>query len=247
MATPSRRSTTPAACYLQFDDTVWVLSLLAGRICRRARERGDNPEGLQQIYARVINYALAEKPADMVVTTTTSAAGKFPLDLDLLGGATSRWAADHARLAPITNGYFLEYDSDRAGGFEPAALSFAQGSTMVVVVGVITLEVWRAREEGRPSSVVSNVSRQVRAAGARSHSPRNAASPRRKRATSSPKRSSEPSSAWQWISRRKFGASKSIHTHRCHSPRRRGIQYRAAASPYLSSSLEYGSPGQAGR
>ena len=35
----------------------------------KARERGDNPDGLQDIYARVINYAIAERPADMVITT----------------------------------------------------------------------------------------------------------------------------------------------------------------------------------
>ena len=31
--------------------------------------RGDDPDGLQEIYARVINYAIAERPADMTITT----------------------------------------------------------------------------------------------------------------------------------------------------------------------------------
>src|SRR3954465_10862863 len=49
-----------AGCrYLQFDDTVWAY-LCSQDELRKARERGDDPDGLQQTYARVINYALAE-------------------------------------------------------------------------------------------------------------------------------------------------------------------------------------------
>ena len=36
---------------------------------KKARERGDNPDGLQEIYARIINYAIADRPADMMITT----------------------------------------------------------------------------------------------------------------------------------------------------------------------------------
>src|SRR5690349_3797801 len=58
-----------AGCrYLQFDDTVWAY-LCSQDELNKARERGDDPEGLQGIYARIINYALAEKPADMVIST----------------------------------------------------------------------------------------------------------------------------------------------------------------------------------
>src|SRR3954464_3872739 len=52
-----------AGCrYLQFDDTVWAY-LCSQEELKKARERGDDPDGLQQIYARVINYAIAERPA----------------------------------------------------------------------------------------------------------------------------------------------------------------------------------------
>jgi 5-methyltetrahydropteroyltriglutamate--homocysteine methyltransferase len=58
-----------AGCrYLQFDDTVWAY-LCSQDELQKARERGDNPDGLQEIYARVINYAIAERPADMTITT----------------------------------------------------------------------------------------------------------------------------------------------------------------------------------
>src|SRR5882672_1153296 len=72
-----------AGCrYLQFDDTVWAY-LCSQEELQKARERGDNPEGLQEIYARIINYAIAERPADMVVTTHVCR-GNFPLHLDFL-------------------------------------------------------------------------------------------------------------------------------------------------------------------
>jgi 5-methyltetrahydropteroyltriglutamate--homocysteine methyltransferase len=58
-----------AGCrYLQFDDTVWAY-LCSQEELQKARERGDNPDGLQEIYARIINYAIADRPSDMVITT----------------------------------------------------------------------------------------------------------------------------------------------------------------------------------
>lgn len=100
---------------------------------KKARERGDNPDGLQEIYARVINYAIAERPADMTITTHVcrgnfrstwiSSGGYEPVAETLLGKINY-------------DGYFLEYDSDRAGGFEP--LRFLPKGDKIVVVGVIT-------------------------------------------------------------------------------------------------------------
>src|ERR1051325_3603121 len=58
-----------AGCrYLQFDDTVWAY-LCSQDELKKARDRGDDPDGLQQTYARVINYAIAGRPSDMVITT----------------------------------------------------------------------------------------------------------------------------------------------------------------------------------
>jgi 5-methyltetrahydropteroyltriglutamate--homocysteine methyltransferase len=122
-----------AGCrYLQFDDTVWAY-LCSQDELKKARERGDDPDGLQQIYARIINYAVAVKPADMVITTHVcrgnfrstwiSSGGYEPVAETMLGGTNY-------------DGYFLEYDSDRAGGFEP--LRFLPRGNKVVVVGVIT-------------------------------------------------------------------------------------------------------------
>jgi 5-methyltetrahydropteroyltriglutamate--homocysteine methyltransferase len=122
-----------AGCrYLQFDDTVWAY-LCSQDELKKARERGDDPDGLQETYARVINYAIAERPSDMVITTHVcrgnfrstwiSSGGYEPVAETLLAGTNY-------------DGYFLEYDSDRAGGFEP--LRFLPKGNKIVVVGVIT-------------------------------------------------------------------------------------------------------------
>src|SRR5258708_6558240 len=122
-----------AGCrYLQFDDTVWAY-LCSQDEYKKARERGDNPDGLQQIYARIINYALAERPADMVVTTHVCR-GNFRSTWISSGGYEP--VAETMLAGTNYDGYFLEYDSDRAGGFEP--LRYLPKGNKIVVVGVIT-------------------------------------------------------------------------------------------------------------
>jgi 5-methyltetrahydropteroyltriglutamate--homocysteine methyltransferase len=122
-----------AGCrYLQFDDTVWAY-LCSQDELRKARERGDEVDRLQEIYARVINYALAEKPADMAITTHVCR-GNFRSTWISSGGYEP--VAETMLAGTNYDGYFLEYDSDRAGGFEP--LRFLPKGNKVVVVGVIT-------------------------------------------------------------------------------------------------------------
>ena len=122
-----------AGCrYLQFDDTVWAY-LCSPDELNKARERGDTCDGLQEIYARIINYAIAERPADMTITTHVcrgnfrstwiSSGGYEPVAETLLAGTNY-------------DGYFLEYDSERAGGFEP--LRFLPRGNKIVVVGLVT-------------------------------------------------------------------------------------------------------------
>jgi 5-methyltetrahydropteroyltriglutamate--homocysteine methyltransferase len=122
-----------AGCrYLQFDDTVWAY-LCSQEELRKARERMSNVDQLQDIYARVINAALEGKPADMTITTHVcrgnfrstwiSEGGYEPVAETLLGKVNY-------------DGYFLEYDSDRAGGFEP--LRFLPKGNKIVVLGLVT-------------------------------------------------------------------------------------------------------------
>jgi 5-methyltetrahydropteroyltriglutamate--homocysteine methyltransferase len=122
-----------AGCrYLQFDDTAWAY-LCSPAELKKARERGLNADRLQQDYARVINMALEGKPADMTVTTHIcrgnfrstwiSEGGYEPVAETLLGKLNY-------------DGYFLEYDSARAGGFEP--LRFLPKGGKIVVLGLVT-------------------------------------------------------------------------------------------------------------
>lgn len=122
-----------AGCrYLQFDDTIWAY-LCSPEEMEKAKARGDNVDGLQDTYARVINYALAEKPADMVITTHVCR-GNFRSTWISSGGYEP---VAETLLARVNyDGYFLEYDSERAGGFEP--LRFLPKGDKVVVVGVVT-------------------------------------------------------------------------------------------------------------
>jgi len=122
-----------AGCrYLQFDDTAWAY-LCSPAELKKARERGLNADRLQQDYARVINMALEGKPADMTVTTHICR-----------GNFRSTWISEggyepvaETLLAKLNyDGYFLEYDSARAGGFEP--LRFLPKGDKIVVLGLVT-------------------------------------------------------------------------------------------------------------
>jgi 5-methyltetrahydropteroyltriglutamate--homocysteine methyltransferase len=122
-----------AGCrYLQFDDTAWAY-LCSQAELKKARERGLNADRLAADYGRVINAALDGKPADMVVTTHVCR-----------GNFRSTWIAEGG-YEPVAetllgtlnyDGYFLEYDTARAGGFEP--LRFLPKGNKIVVLGLVT-------------------------------------------------------------------------------------------------------------
>ena len=96
-------------------------------------DRGDDPEQLPGIYADLINTAVGDRPADMVVTMHLCR-----------GNFRSSWIAEggYEPVAELlfngigVDGYFLEYDSERAGGLEP--LRFLPKGNKIVVVGLIT-------------------------------------------------------------------------------------------------------------
>ena len=122
-----------AGCrYLQFDDTVWSY-LCSKEEMEKFRARGEDADNIAEIYARTINYAIAERPADMTITThvcrgnfrsTWIASGGYEPVAEVLLGGTNY------------DGYFLEYDTDRAGGLEP--LRFLPKGNKIAVVGLVT-------------------------------------------------------------------------------------------------------------
>jgi 5-methyltetrahydropteroyltriglutamate--homocysteine methyltransferase len=122
-----------AGCrYLQFDDTVWAYLCSEAEI-ERAAARGIQVDGIADRYVKLINDALRDKPADMVITTHVCR-GNFKSTWISSGGYEP--VAEHLLAGCDYDGYFLEYDTERAGGFEP--LRFLPHGDKVVVLGLIT-------------------------------------------------------------------------------------------------------------
>jgi methionine synthase II (cobalamin-independent) len=122
-----------AGCrYLQLDDTVWAY-LCSPEQQEQARQRGDDVAALPKIYAEMINHAIAERPKDMAITMHVCR-----------GNFRSSWISEggYEPVAEVMfndvdiDGYFLEYDTDRAGGFEP--LRFVPKGNKQIVLGLIT-------------------------------------------------------------------------------------------------------------
>jgi 5-methyltetrahydropteroyltriglutamate--homocysteine methyltransferase len=107
--------TAAGATYIQLDDT--SLPFLCDPVHRDyVRSWGDDPDKLLQTYAEKINAVLAGRPAGLTVTLH-----------QCRGNREGNWAAEGA-YDPVAevlfntidvDGYFLEYDTARAGGFEP--------------------------------------------------------------------------------------------------------------------------------
>ncbi len=117
--------------YLQFDDT--SLAYLNDPAQREALEkRGEDSAHLHETYVRNINNALAGRPAGLAITTHLCR-----------GNFRSSWAAEggydfvaEALFGGLdVDGFFLEYDDARSGGFEP--LRFVAPGKMVVL-GLVT-------------------------------------------------------------------------------------------------------------
>jgi 5-methyltetrahydropteroyltriglutamate--homocysteine methyltransferase len=81
--------------------------------------RGDDPDRLLHVYADLINTAIADVPPDMAVTlhlcrgnfrSTFMGAGGYEAVQDVLFNEIR------------VHGYFMEYDDERSGGFEPLRL-----------------------------------------------------------------------------------------------------------------------------
>jgi 5-methyltetrahydropteroyltriglutamate--homocysteine methyltransferase len=122
-----------AGCrYLQLDDTAWSM-VCDPKERAHSKERGDDPDMLPKRYARLTNAALEGKPADMAITMH-SCRGNFRSTFIASGGY--EFVAEQLLGKTGLDGYFLEYDSDRAGGFEP--LRFFPKGKKQLVLGLVT-------------------------------------------------------------------------------------------------------------
>jgi 5-methyltetrahydropteroyltriglutamate--homocysteine methyltransferase len=126
--------------YLQLDDVSFAY-LCDPKVREGCRKNGDDPDALPRRYARTINAALRDRPAGMTVTMHTCR-----------GNFKSAWVAEggydpvaEAMFSADVDGFFMEFDSARAGGFEPLRL-LPEGKK--AVLGLVTTKVGEIEDQG---------------------------------------------------------------------------------------------------
>jgi 5-methyltetrahydropteroyltriglutamate--homocysteine methyltransferase len=126
------RAFADAGCrYLQLDE-VNLAYLCDPALREQVRTRGDDPETLPHVYAELLNAAIADIPADMTVTMHLCR-GNFRSTFVATGGYEP--IAEMLFNTIGVHGYFMEFDTERAGGFEP--LRFVPKGKHVVL-GLVT-------------------------------------------------------------------------------------------------------------
>lgn len=130
-----------AGCtYLQLDDTSFAY-LCDEKFAGALAQRGDDPKKLAWTYADAINAAVKDRPAGMAITMHTCR-----------GNFKSTWVASggyepvvEALFSADLDGFFMEFDSERAGTFEP--LRYVPKGKKVVL-GLVTTKVGQLEDKG---------------------------------------------------------------------------------------------------
>ena len=126
------RAFADAGCrYLQLDE-VNLTYLCDPKQRQIVVDRGENPDALPAAYAGMINAAVSDAPPDMTITMHLCR-GNFRSTFIASGGYEP--VAELLFNSIDVHGYFMEFDSERAGGFEP--LRFVP-KDKVVVLGLVT-------------------------------------------------------------------------------------------------------------
>jgi 5-methyltetrahydropteroyltriglutamate--homocysteine methyltransferase len=122
-----------AGCrYLQLDE-VNIAYLCDPEQIAGLKARGEHVENLLSIYAGMLNRAIEGRPDGMTISMHLCR-----------GNFRSHWVASggYEPVAEVlfnqinSNAYFMEYDTERAGGFEP--LRFVPRGHKIVVLGLVT-------------------------------------------------------------------------------------------------------------
>jgi 5-methyltetrahydropteroyltriglutamate--homocysteine methyltransferase len=121
-----------AGCrYLQIDDTT-IAMMGDPKVQEQFRKLGDDPKKDNAMYAEAVNEAIREVPDDMTVAIHTCR-GNFKSTW--LASGSYDYVAETAFSRLKVDGFFLEYDTERAGGFEPLRY-IPKGKT--VVLGLVS-------------------------------------------------------------------------------------------------------------
>jgi 5-methyltetrahydropteroyltriglutamate--homocysteine methyltransferase len=126
------RAFADAGCrYLQLDE-VFIAMLCDPKYRRQMKDRGDDPARLGELYGDLINTAMSDIPSDMTVTMHLCR-GNYKSTFMGSGGyeAVQEILFDKINV----HGYFMEYDTERAGGFEPLRML---PKNKLVVLGIVT-------------------------------------------------------------------------------------------------------------
>jgi 5-methyltetrahydropteroyltriglutamate--homocysteine methyltransferase len=122
-----------AGCrYLQLDDVNLAYFCDAG-MRDKMKARGDDPDTMLRKCVGMLRSALEGRPSDMTITTHICR-GNFRSTWFAQGGYEAVAEAVFGELD--YDGYFLEYDTERAGGFEP--LRHVPKGRKRVVLGLVT-------------------------------------------------------------------------------------------------------------
>ncbi|MGH6664117.1 MAG: 5-methyltetrahydropteroyltriglutamate--homocysteine S-methyltransferase [Pseudolabrys sp.] len=131
------RAFADAGCrYLQLDE-VFIAMLCDEKYRGQMKARGDDPEKLGPLYGDLINTAMSDIPSDMTITMHLCR-GNYKSTFMGSGGYEAEQEILFNRIK--VHGYFMEYDSARAGGFEPLKLV---PKDRYVVLGLVTTKTGR--------------------------------------------------------------------------------------------------------
>jgi 5-methyltetrahydropteroyltriglutamate--homocysteine methyltransferase len=149
------RAFADAGCrYLQLDEVNFTY-LCDPKLRAQVANRGDDSEQLPAIYADMINAAISDIPSDMTIAMHLCR-GNFQSTFVASGGYEPVAEILFNRIN--VHGYFMEYDSDRAGGFEP--LRFVpKGKT--VVLGLVTSKSGRLESKDELKRRIDQASKYV--------------------------------------------------------------------------------------
>jgi 5-methyltetrahydropteroyltriglutamate--homocysteine methyltransferase len=111
---------------------VFIAMLCDPKYRQQMKDRGDDPDALGPLYGDLINMAISDIPSNMTVTnhlcrrnykSTFMGSGGYEAEQEVL--------FDKIKV----HGYFMEYDTERAGGFEPLR---RLPKDRLAVLGVVT-------------------------------------------------------------------------------------------------------------
>jgi len=131
------RAFADAGCrYLQLDE-VFIAMLCDPKYRQTMKDRGDDPARLGELYGDLINTAMSDIPPDMTITMHMCR-GNYKSTYMGSGGYEAVQEILFNKIK--VHGFFMEYDSERAGGFEPLRML---PKDRTIVLGLVTTKTGR--------------------------------------------------------------------------------------------------------